>query len=79
MEQSTYCSLHRDILEIIGDDSRKAPFELKGVEDLDGMDMTSLLLMCNLYERNGTLGNWRDHITSTKIAEVLINYGMWNN
>ena len=69
-----YLELKRDILKAMS--TPRTVYSLKGIK-VSREDCQSLMTLCNLYEREGDIGNWRDAVTSTPIAEVLIKYKMW--
>lgn len=70
--------LKRDILKTLGKGQSGRTFTLRGVNNLDGEDMASLLSLCNLYDNEGEISEpWKEKITRTRIAEVLVKYQMW--
>lgn len=72
-----YLDLKRDILKILSKGERKESYSLKGIDGLEGDDLNNLLKLCNLYEREGDLGNYRDIITHKPMIDVLVKYKMW--
>lgn len=74
-----YMKLKMDILKLMSkrDERSQKTFTLRGIDGLDADDLTNLLSLCELYEREGDIGGWRDKITRTRVAEVLVKYGMW--
>ena len=70
-----YDQLRRDILKALGKDQKY--YQLKGVR-VTKEDCQSLMTYCGLYEREGEISDpWKEKVTSTAIAEVLVKYGMW--
>lgn len=73
-----YEDLKRDILKVMGSgkDGQRY-YQLKGIK-VSREDCQSLMTLCGLYEREGEISEpWKDKITSTAIAEVLVKYKMW--
>ena len=70
-----YRELKRDILKALAKDQRV--YELKGIK-VNREECASLITLCGLYEREGFIDEpWKDKISSTSIAEVLVKYKMW--
>lgn len=70
-----YRELKRDILKAMA--KEQTYYNLKGVK-VSREDCQSLVTLCGLYEREGEISEpWKEKITSTPIAEVLIKYRMW--
>lgn len=73
-----YLELKMDILKILSKGQSGKTFTLRGIDGLDGDDMTNLLSLCGLYEREGEISEpWKEKITHTRVAEVLVKYKMW--
>ena len=70
-----YRELKKDILKALAKEQRT--YELKGIK-VTREDCASLITLCGLYEREGEISDpWKDKVTSTAIADVLIKYKMW--
>lgn len=70
-----YEDLKRDILKAMRNPQKW--YSLKGVK-CSKEDCQSLMTLCGLYEREGEISEpWKEKITSTAIAEVLVKYKMW--
>lgn len=71
-----YQKLKLDILKTMSKGDR-AFYDLKGIR-VSKEDCQSLMTYCNLYEREGEISDpWKEKVTSTAIAEVLMKYQMW--
>ena len=67
-------SLRRDTLKALGRGLKVC--ELKGIR-LSQEDCHRLISICNMLQRAGDVGSWRNEITSTAVADVLVKYKIW--
>ena len=73
-----YMELKRDILKLYSRGEQKKSYTLRGISGLTADDISNLLTYCGLYEREGEIAEgWKERVTSPKMADVLIKYGMW--